>query len=86
MILSGTRSPERGLGQSRLAIDQAITALRMGDKFEAELTLRRHLLEQPGDSDALAKLAEIAIDSPGRPGPVAPYSAGNRPGFEARRR
>ena len=62
MILSGIRSSERGLGQSRLAIEQAIAALRMGDQVEAELTLRRHLLEQPRDSEALAKLAEIAIE------------------------
>ena len=62
MILSSIRSPEAGLGRSRLAIEQAIAALRVGDPIEAELVLRRHLLEQPGDSEALAKLAEIAID------------------------
>jgi predicted Zn-dependent protease len=50
------------VGRSRLAIEQAVAALRMGDPVEAELTLRRHLLQQPGDADALAKLADIAVD------------------------
>ena len=62
MILSSIRSPDAGVGRSRLAIDQAVAALRIGDPVEAERTLRQHLLEQPGDSHALAKLAEIAID------------------------
>ena len=62
MILSGIRLPAVGLPRSRLAIEQATAALRMGDPIEAELALRRHLVEQPGDSEALAKLADIAVD------------------------
>ena len=46
---------------SRLAIEQATAALCAGDLAEAELTLRRHLLQRPADPAALAKLAEMAI-------------------------
>ena len=61
-MLSSLHAPDAGLARSRLVIEQAIAALRVGDPIEAELVLRRHLLEQPGDSETLAKLAEIAID------------------------
>ena len=47
---------------SRLAIGQAVEALRSGDPADAERTLRMHLLADPNDAAALAKLGEIVRD------------------------
>lgn len=52
-------SPEAA--KSKLAIEQATAALQAGDAADAERLLRSHLLEQPRDAAALAKLAELAI-------------------------
>jgi tetratricopeptide (TPR) repeat protein len=48
--------------KSKLVLEQATAALQVGDPGDAERTLRKHLLEQPHDAAALAKLAELAID------------------------
>ena len=45
--------------KSRLAIEQATAALQAGDVADAERLLRGHLIEQPRDAAALAKLAEL---------------------------
>ena len=47
--------------RSRLVLEQATLALNAGDWCDAERLLRKHLLEQPHDAMALAKLAELAI-------------------------
>ena len=47
--------------KSRLAMDQAVEALRSGNPADAEWTLRKHLLEAPRDAAALAKLAELVL-------------------------
>ena len=47
--------------KSKLVLEQATAALNAGDRGDAERLLRRHLLEQPQDAAALAKLAELAI-------------------------
>lgn len=61
VIHNGIFAPRPGPDRSRLAIEQATAALALGDPLDAERVLRSRLLEQPGDADALAKLAEIAI-------------------------
>ncbi len=48
--------------KSKLVIEQVTAALRAGDPGDAERLLRKHLLEQPKDAAALAKLSELAID------------------------
>ncbi len=45
-----------------MALDFAVAALRAGDRIEAQRLLRGRLFEEPNDANALAKLAEIAID------------------------
>ena len=47
--------------RSKLALEQATAALNAGDRGDAERLLRKHLLEQPQDAAALAKLAELVI-------------------------
>lgn len=47
--------------EARATMARALAALRTGDWTEAETTLRLHLLAQPGDAAALAKLAEIML-------------------------
>lgn len=47
--------------RSKLVLEQATIALHSGDRGDAERLLRKHLLEQPQDAMALAKLAELAI-------------------------
>ena len=47
--------------KSTLVIEQARAALQAGDAADAERLLRGHLLEQPRDAAALAKLAELAM-------------------------
>ena len=46
-------------GRSRLVIELAAAALRDGDSLEAEMILRKHLLADPDDADALTKLAAV---------------------------
>ncbi|HET7815949.1 MAG TPA: sulfotransferase [Sphingomicrobium sp.] len=66
MLLRATPA-EAPANRSALALEQAVAALRAGDPALAERTLRARLLEDPGDSHALAKLAELLRDR-GRPG------------------
>ena len=47
--------------RSKLILEQAAAALQSGDAGDAERLLRKHLLEQPTDAAALAKLAELAM-------------------------
>jgi tetratricopeptide (TPR) repeat protein len=51
---------------SSLAVEQAVAALRSGEPAEAERALRAHLLANPHDATALAKLGDIVRDQ-GRP-------------------
>jgi len=44
-----------------MVLEQATAALQLGDRGDAERLLRRHILEQPLDAAALAKLAELVI-------------------------
>src|SRR5574338_1661201 len=62
-VLSGAQppSPNKAM-KSRLAVEQATAALRAGNRGDAEWSLRRHLVEQPEDGAAIAKLAEIVLD------------------------
>ena len=60
-ILDDPRS-RTGADGSRLAIEQAIAALRAGDPLEARWTLQARLLEQPHDWETLDKLAQMAIE------------------------
>ena len=48
--------------KSRMVLEQAAAALQFGDRGDAERLLRRHILEQPLDAAALAKLAELVIE------------------------
>ncbi|MFL6852217.1 MAG: sulfotransferase [Sphingomicrobium sp.] len=54
--------PMSAAAKSKLVLEQAIAALQAGDSGDAERLLRRHLLDQPRDAAALAKLADLAID------------------------
>ena len=47
--------------KSALTIEQAIAAIRAGNPADAEWSLRKHLVEQPNDAAAAAKLAEILL-------------------------
>jgi tetratricopeptide (TPR) repeat protein len=47
--------------QSKLAVDLATAAIRAGDLVEAQRLLHERLARAPSDSNAVAKLAEIAI-------------------------
>jgi len=62
MVLA--RGPEREVAshKSKVALDFAIAALRAGDIAGAEMRLRDSLLADPFNADALAKLAEIAVE------------------------
>jgi Tfp pilus assembly protein PilF len=66
MILRNPAEARPRPNKSGLAIDQAVDALRSGDPGEAERTLRMHLLADPHDALALAKLGEIVRDQ-GKP-------------------
>jgi len=48
--------------RSKLTREQAAAAVQAGDAGDAERLLRKHLLEQPADADALAMLAAIKVD------------------------
>jgi tetratricopeptide (TPR) repeat protein len=50
---------------SDLVLEQATAALQAGDRGDAERLLRRHLLQQPFDAAALAKLAALVIAEQG---------------------
>src|SRR6478672_918804 len=60
-ILSGS-ARERASHKSKAMLDFAIAALRAGDVAGAELRLRDVLLADPFNADALATLAEIAVE------------------------
>ena len=47
---------------SRLAVEQAIAALRAGDPVDAERTLRQRLAVQPADIEVMAKLGDILAE------------------------
>jgi Tfp pilus assembly protein PilF len=66
MVLRNPASVTPSRNPSGLVIDQAVEALRTGDPAEAERTLRMHLLANPHDALALAKLGEIVRDQ-GKP-------------------
>ena len=61
MLLSGAGLASQA-AKSRLVQDQAAAALQAGDTGDAERLLRNHLLEQPQDAAALAKLADLVLD------------------------
>ena len=48
--------------RSKLAREQAAAALQSGDAGDAERLLRKHLLEQPADAEALTMLAALKVD------------------------
>lgn len=48
--------------KSKLVCEQATAALQAGDSGDAERLLRKHLLEQPADATALAKLSELVLN------------------------
>lgn len=62
MVLRTAAATRPQRGRLPLAVEQAVAALRSGDPADAERTLRAHLLAQPDDSVALAKLGEIVRD------------------------
>jgi len=62
MVLASGPGREVASHKSRVALDFAIAALRAGDIAGAELRLRDSLLADPFNADALAKLAEIAVE------------------------
>lgn len=62
MMLVSATGLAPAAGKSKLVLDQATAALQAGDAGDAERLLRKHLLEQPQDAAALAKLAELALD------------------------
>lgn len=62
MVLASGRTREAASQKSKVALDFALAALRAGDVTGAELRLRDALLADPFNADALAKLAEIAVD------------------------
>jgi tetratricopeptide (TPR) repeat protein len=62
MVLASGRAREAASQKSKVALDFAVAALRAGDVAGAELRLRDSLLADPFNADALAKLAEIAIE------------------------
>ena len=62
MVLASGPAREAASHKSKVALDFAVAALRAGDVAGAEFRLRDRLLENPFDADALAKLAEIAVD------------------------
>lgn len=60
-ILGISADPYQGAERSRLTLEKATLAIIAGDSLEAEQILRRHIVQVPHDSEALSKLAEIAI-------------------------
>ena len=66
MLLRNPAALKPRSNPSALALEQAVAALRAGEPAEAERALRAHLLAEPHDAIALAKLGEIVRDH-GRP-------------------
>jgi len=62
MVLASGRAREAASHKSKVALDFALAALRAGDVAGAELRLRDSLVADPFNADALAKLAEIAVE------------------------
>ena len=62
MVLASGPAREAPSPKSKAALDFALAALRVGDIAGAELRLRDILLADPFNADALAKLAEIAVE------------------------
>jgi len=62
MVLASGLGREVASHKSKVALDFAIAALRAGDIAGAEMRLRDSLLADPFNADALAKLAEIAVE------------------------
>lgn len=62
MILSNPAAARPLANASALALDQAVEAVRSGEPAEAERVLRAHLLTNPADALALAKLADLLRD------------------------
>ena len=61
-MLNSALSGPAPAARSKLIREQAAAALRAGDSGDAERLLRKHLLDQPGDADALTMLAGIKAD------------------------
>lgn len=61
MLQSPTGLPPAA-AKSKLVLEQVTAAFQAGDHGDAERLLRKHLLEQPRDAAALARLAELAVD------------------------
>lgn len=62
MPVHGVLARKRGMPRSKAVIDLAIAALRGGNVSKARMLLHDRLIEDPFDAEALAKLAEIAVD------------------------
>lgn len=62
MVLASGPAREGPSNRSKAALDFALAALRAGDIAGAELRLRDILRADPFNADALAKLAEIAVE------------------------
>ena len=60
-MIRHTIATEFTASRSKLVLEQAVASLQSGDLADAERLLRKHLLEQPQDSAALTKLAELAM-------------------------
>lgn len=60
-ILGISADPYQGAERSRLALESATLAIIAGDPLEAERILRTHIVQVPGDAEALSKLAELAV-------------------------
>lgn len=61
-MLNSALSGPAPAARSKLVREQAAAALRAGDSGDAERLLRKHLLDQPADADALTMLAAMKID------------------------
>lgn len=62
MVLASGPTREGASHKSKALLDFAMAALRAGDVAGAEMRLRDILLADPFNADALAKLAEIAVE------------------------
>ena len=62
MVLANGPAGAAASPKSKAALDFALAALRVGDVAGAELRLRDILLADPFNADALAKMAEIAVE------------------------
>jgi tetratricopeptide (TPR) repeat protein len=62
MVLASGPARAAASHKSKVALDFAVAALRAGDIAGAELRLHDILLADPHDANAIAKLAEIAVE------------------------